>query len=79
MNVKLFGISREIIGKPVLNIDAGVNISRVGDLKIWLTDNYPQLSGLRSFAVAVDNEYAGDEQLIQSDSEIALIPPVSGG
>jgi molybdopterin synthase sulfur carrier subunit len=40
---------------------------------------YPNLKGLKSLLIAVNNEYAEDSvELLESD-EIALIPPVSGG
>ena len=44
-----------------------------------LRAQYPVLGELTSFAVAVNNEYAGPEQQLREHDEIALIPPVSGG
>ena len=40
----------------------------------------PQLAKWRRHArVAVNQEYAGDEDIVPADAEIAFIPPVSGG
>ncbi len=79
MIVKLFGITKDIIGSNKLSIDASGNINTVGDLKAWLSRRYPALQSLQSFAIAVDSEYANDAHFIQTNSEVALIPPVSGG
>lgn len=79
MNILLFGIVREIIGTPVMDISLEPDVRTVADLKLLLVKEYPRLAGLRSLAVAIDKEYAEDEQLLEGSSEIALIPPVSGG
>jgi molybdopterin synthase sulfur carrier subunit len=79
MEVLLFGIAREITGKQKLNIPDEHQIETVAGLKNWLSEQYPAMSQLKSIAVAVDSEYADDEQALNKESEIALIPPVSGG
>jgi len=79
MRVILFGVAREIVGEKQLVVDAIENIATVGDLKGWMKQKYPQLQQLKSFAVAVDSEYAEDIQTITLENEIAIIPPVSGG
>ena len=79
MIVKLFGITKEIIGSHHLSIDNENRLNTVGDLKTWLSQQYPSLQNLKSLIVAVDNEYAEDIHRISANSEVALIPPVSGG
>lgn len=79
MNILLFGITHEIVGAPSIDILLESDVKTVADLKSLLVRKYPKLEGLRSLAVAVDKEYADDEQLLNGSSEIALIPPVSGG
>ena len=76
MKVLLFGIAREITGATELEIPAQ---KTVHELKTWLGKQYPQLGALKSIAIAIDREYANDDQVLPGDSEIALIPPVSGG
>ena len=80
MNLKiaLFGIAKEIVGQPelALNFPEG---QPVHQLLEQLRTDYPALRQLSSLAVAVNNEYAEDSQLLQEHDEIALIPPVSGG
>ena len=73
-----FGITKEIIGTNELTFDLQDGNS-VANLRQYLYENYPNLKKLRSLAIAVNQAYASENQLIQSSDEIALIPPVSGG
>lgn len=77
ITVKLFGITRDIVGQPILDIQP--NIETVADLKTFMMATYPRMKGLNSLMVAVNSEYAEDEIIIKPTDEIALIPPVSGG
>lgn len=79
MQVILFGISREIVGEKKLEISPSENITTVGGLKKWMKQKYPLLEKLNSMAVAVDSEYADDEEQLVNETEVAIIPPVSGG
>jgi molybdopterin synthase sulfur carrier subunit len=79
MKVLLFGITREITGQSRINIPENAGINTVKALKDWLGRQYPALQSLSSMAVAVDSEYAQDEDVLMPEQEIALIPPVSGG
>ena len=79
MEVLLFGITKEIIGKSRITIEQEGGPKTVGELKDQLKGRYTALNSLRSLAVAVDNEYADDATLLKGAREIALIPPVSGG
>ncbi|WP_022825516.1 MoaD/ThiS family protein [Hymenobacter norwichensis] len=80
MNLKiaLFGIAKEIVGQPMLEITAPAD-QPVQELLEQLRTQYPALRGLSSLAVAVNNEYAEGSQLLHERDEIALIPPVAGG
>ena len=79
MNILLFGITRDITGQSRLTIPTDAGVCTVTDLKKWLGQKYPAMQNLKSLAVAVDSEYAEDEDNIHAGQEIALIPPVSGG
>jgi molybdopterin synthase sulfur carrier subunit len=78
LTVALFGIAREIVGKPSLEMSVPAGQSAAG-LLAELRAQYPALAGLRSLAVAVNNEYAAEDVALHERDEIALIPPVSGG
>lgn len=76
--VKAFGITKDILGgkEAVIKVEHGTTVSA---LRHELNTRYPQLLGLRSLYIAVNNEYADDATVLSSTDEIALIPPVSGG
>lgn len=80
MNIKilLFGVTRDIIGDSILDIEISDNQS-VGDMMKELKTRFPDLNRLKSLLVAVNNEYAEEDKILNQSDEIALIPPVSGG
>ncbi len=51
----------------------------VAQLRQHLETAYPQLRQLASVVVAVNEEYAQPDRVLQPTDEVALIPPVSGG
>ncbi len=80
MEVFLFGIAKDIAGKSTLDLSAlEEKPNSVGELIQLMNDSYPQFSKLSSLAVAVNGEYASNDVPLQSNDEIAIIPPVSGG
>lgn len=78
VNVLAFGIVKDIFGNSAIEVDVN-NTATVEELKTQLEEKYPRLKLLASYMVAVNNEYAQQEQLIEIRDEIAIIPPVSGG
>jgi len=81
MKILLFGITRDIIGKPALEVKQkeAEALASVEQLKSFLLKQYPGLKNLASMAIAVNSEYATDHTVLNQNDEIALIPPVSGG
>ena len=84
MTVLLFGVAKDIVGSPSLSIPTRSTTGTpapktVGELRSFLGKGYPELERLSSLAVAVNNQYANDDETINAYDEIALIPPVSGG
>ena len=77
-DIFLFGITREIVGNQKITLDLP-NGTDVASLKEKLLIQYPDLTDLKSVMVAINNEYAENEQVIRDNDEVALIPPVSGG
>jgi molybdopterin converting factor subunit 1 len=75
--IKAFGIAREIMGGKELAFES--KAENVGVLREELMETFPKLRALRSFFIAVNSSYAGDDTRLQETDEIALIPPVSGG
>jgi molybdopterin converting factor subunit 1 len=76
--IKAFGISKEIVGSRLLELDIPEGYT-VSDLKKELFEKYPKFQDLKSLYIALNNEYAKEDSKLKGDDEIALIPPVSGG
>ncbi|MCL1677706.1 MULTISPECIES: MoaD/ThiS family protein [Elizabethkingia] len=78
LKILAFGIAKDILGAAEKDIDL-VEGTTVQNLKLKLEDEYAELKHLKSYFIAVDDEYAENDQVIISTNEIAIIPPVSGG
>ncbi len=78
LNILVFGITKDIFGASEKELEVHDNI-KVKELKDILENDFPQLLKLKSYFIAVNEEYAEDEQVIATTDEIAVIPPVSGG
>ena len=79
VRVCLFARARDLAGRDavVLELPGG---GTAGDLRRRLADEHPALRGLlERSALAVNNEFAGDDLTLPPDAEIAVLPPVSGG
>jgi sulfur-carrier protein len=75
--IKAFGITKDILGARENVIE--VKGQTVANLRQELIQKYPELTGLRSLLIAVNDAYADDSVILSEKDEIALIPPVSGG
>ncbi|MCB9293088.1 MAG: MoaD/ThiS family protein [Lewinellaceae bacterium] len=80
MEIKIlaFGIAKDILGGANLSVELPGQPT-VGQLKAHLCRSYPDFEKLASFAIALNTEYAEDEQAILAGDEVVVIPPVSGG
>lgn len=78
-SVLLFAAAKERVGQDVVRIELPDDAS-VADLRKRLSKEYPEIENLvaRSF-VAIDQEFAAEDRAVAEATEIALIPPVSGG
>lgn len=78
LEVLLFGITKDIVGKQKLTIDvpSGTTVVKFKEI---LKTLFPGLQHLDSIAVAINSCYVKEDKILQPDDEIALIPPVSGG
>jgi molybdopterin converting factor subunit 1 len=79
VTVKLFARARDLAGCPEARVELADNAT-VAHLRRRLREDVPDLVGLLDRCrVAVDEEFAGDDVVLRETSEVALIPPVSGG
>ena len=78
VSVKLFAGVAELAG--VKEVRVSVSRFTVAEVRCALGTHLPQVALLLSrSAIAVDGHYATEDEVLCSDSEIAVIPPVSGG
>jgi molybdopterin converting factor subunit 1 len=79
LEVVAFGIARDILGQPNLNLEVDDTPLTVAKLLETLKTRYPAFRDLASLAVAVNAAYATPDQVIIAGDEVVLIPPVAGG
>src|SRR4051794_5147775 len=78
LTVRLFAGLRERAGASTLAVDVP-DPGTVADLLAALEGTPVGGMPRRSFIVAVNREYAGEDVAVRAGDEVALIPPVSGG
>lgn len=79
IKVLFFATLKEKAGTPSAEIDFPAGLT-VADFKAALWERFPDLPRHSStLLVAVNKEYAGDDEIIPEGAEVALFPPVSGG
>lgn len=79
VNVKLFAVIRDIVGKDELkvSVDDGSSASSVLQK---LAQQHPRLNEWKNhLRIAVNYEYVPMEHPLRQNDEVAIIPPVSGG
>jgi sulfur-carrier protein len=79
LSVRLFAVARELAGCERLDLELPEG-STVGQLRSRLAEAHPALAAVLPHVLfAVGSEYAGDDAVVAAGSEVACIPPVSGG
>ena len=77
--VKLFAVARQKVGSSTIEVELPADAT-VRNLRSALAEQFPPLADILPHTrIAVSNEYAADTTSITPATEIALIPPVSGG
>ncbi len=79
VNLRLFAAAREAARQEVIQVELS-EPATVGELRRALELQFPAVyQTARHSLFAVNNEYADDSAIIPRDTEVACIPPVSGG
>ncbi len=79
VTLQLFAVARQRAGCSSVSIELP-EPATVADLKRVLAESFPELASLiPSCRIAVDSEYASDDHPVAPSSDLAAIPPVSGG
>jgi MoaE-MoaD fusion protein len=79
VRVLFFATLRDIAGRreTILDIPSGAHIS---ELKTLVVQEFPGLEkNMDTIIVAMNHEFAFDEDIVPDGAEVALFPPVSGG
>lgn len=71
-----FAHLRDVVGEEFITMD--VSGKSVEEVKALISSKY-NLTQLESAMTAVNEEFASNDEIIQSGDVIAFIPPVSGG
>jgi molybdopterin converting factor subunit 1 len=79
VQVRLFARARDLAGQDLIQLDVPSG-GTVGDLRRYLAAAYPALGAiLPRCALALEDQFAGDDVPLVMNTEVALLPPVSGG
>ncbi|MDM5193392.1 molybdopterin converting factor subunit 1 [Bacillus hominis] len=76
IEVLLFAHLQEEVSKPALQIDC--EKITVAELKDVLIKKY-NVAISKEIMVAINEEYANEDDIVQTGDVVAMIPPVSGG
>lgn len=75
ISVRAFGMVAEKIGSGQIQL---TGISTVEELRESLFEKFPDLKNMK-FSIAINKQLVSVNAPIPADSEIALLPPFSGG
>ena len=79
INVRLFAVAKELAGSETIEIELPSG-STVADLRHALFERFDRLKQFGpQLRFAVNAEFADDKTAMNADSDVACIPPVSGG
>lgn len=73
-----FGVARDITSASSVTLHLRPRPT-VADLRAELLAAYPAFGELVSFAIARNEAYATDTEVVDAADTLAIIPPVSGG
>lgn len=77
MKILFFAQLEESVGSR--EVELKIEPITIKDLKAQLLEKYPNLPSLENTIVAVNEEYADEDTVINENDIVAFIPPVSGG
>ncbi len=79
VRVRLFAVAKQAAGRETVELEVAEGTS-IAALRSHLAAEVPPLAGLLAqMMFAIDARYAAEEATIPPDTEVACIPPVSGG
>lgn len=79
VRVKLFAVAKQRVGRDSVEVELPL-AANVRQLRGALIEQVPQLAEVVPHArLALNNDYAADDTIVTGATEVAIIPPVSGG
>jgi molybdopterin converting factor small subunit len=79
VSVRLFAVARQLAGRDTIDLDVPGGCT-IGQLRARLADEVSELAAILPHVLfAIGSEYARDDDPIPPGSQVACIPPVSGG
>lgn len=79
VRVKLFAVARELAGGDEITVQVRERAT-LGEVRRAVEAERPALRAIVPYCLwAVDANYADNATTVNENSEVALIPPVSGG
>lgn len=79
ITVRLFARAKDLAGTDHCTLELSP-AARVADLRSLMLSKFPALEPIAArLLVAVNSEYAHDQDVLTTDCEVAMFPPVSGG
>jgi len=83
IKVLFFAQAKELVGssEKILQLPSEFSETTTENLKSYIIKKFPELTNIaNSFVLAVNCSYCQDEIIkIQKHTEVAIIPPISGG
>jgi len=80
INILFFATIRDLIGQKRLTLDLDDNQNTIKHVRQELIEQYPAVTdNIKVSLVAINEEFAFDNDTIKDGDEVAFFPPVSGG
>jgi molybdopterin converting factor subunit 1 len=79
VTVRLFARAKDLAGVDAVRVEVSEGAT-VAELRQQLARKWPALACLLAkSAIAIDDEFAGEDRRLEESAKVALLPPVSGG
>jgi molybdopterin converting factor small subunit len=75
IKVLFFGVLTEVTG---CNVKYYANVSSVGDLRLRIQDDYPEIVHY-NYMISLNQQLINGESALNNGDEVAFLPPFAGG
>lgn len=80
IKVLYFAAVRDVVGKDEEELELPASVSTIGDIAAHLPSVHPALAGrMASVRLARNESFATNQERLEENDVVALIPPVAGG